>query len=454
LAVLARHAGAARFAYNQCLALVKQRLDARSVDGSVVVPWSGFDLINAFNEWKVSAAAGRVMAVDAAGAVTVLATGLSWRGGVCQQVFEEAAVDLGRGLAAYTASRQGKRAGRRVGFPRFKRKSSTVASFRIRQKITAGGGGIRVGEQAPRSVRLPRIGVLHVREDTRRLRRMLRCGRASIVSATVSCRAGRWRVCLTVDAADLHPAARHRGASGGEGAGWVGVDRGLAAYVVAATTSGEEVDRVSQAPRPLRRARTRLRRLSRRVTRAQQGGANRRKAAERLGRAHAHIRNVRHEFPHEVANRLVKTHDRLALEDLTITGMLANHRLAAAISDAAWAQLARIVGYKQQWRGGQLIFVDRWYPSTKTCSRCRAVTATLPLSARIFHCATCGYQRDRDVNASINLAAWAEQYHTQVRDPDARGPVNNASRGDGSGRTQPRGETSPNDRGTPPLTRS
>jgi helix-turn-helix protein len=104
-AVLARHVGAARFAYNQCLRLVKDALDARVADASVVVPWSGFDLINAFNAWKRSPAAGRVLVVDLAGTVAVAATGLAWRGEVPQQVFEEAAVDLGRGLAAYAAGR-------------------------------------------------------------------------------------------------------------------------------------------------------------------------------------------------------------------------------------------------------------------------------------------------------------------------------------------------------------
>jgi putative transposase len=138
-----------------------------------------------------------------------------------------------------------------------------------------------------------------------------------------------------------------------------------------------------------------------------------------LGRAHAHIRNVRHEFLHEVANALVKTHDRLALEDLNITGMLANHRLAGAIADAAWAELARIVRYKQQWRGGQVVTVDRWFPSTKTCSRYATVAAAMPLSTRTFHCESCGYRADRDRNAAINLAAWAEQHHAQARDPNA-----------------------------------
>jgi putative transposase len=99
--VLVRHAGAARFAFNLCLAMVKDALDAKSRDSSVVVPWSGFDLINAFNGWKRSATAGRVWTVDTAGAATVHSLGLSWRTQMCQQVFEEAAVDCGRALAAF-----------------------------------------------------------------------------------------------------------------------------------------------------------------------------------------------------------------------------------------------------------------------------------------------------------------------------------------------------------------
>ncbi|HEY2763765.1 MAG TPA: RNA-guided endonuclease TnpB family protein [Pseudonocardiaceae bacterium] len=447
---LTRHAGAARFAYNQSLRLVKDALSARAADCSVEVPWSGFDLINAFNGWKVSAAAGRVLVADAAGEVTVVATGLAWRSAVHQQVFEEAAVDLGRALAGYRASRRGQRGGRRVGFPRFKRKDRDRRSFRIRQKTHGGRGSIRVGEADARSVTLPRIGVLRVREDTRRLRRMLRTGRASIVFATVSYRAGRWTVALTLKAADLHPARQHPPRRDGHRAGWVGVDRGLSAYVVAATTTGREVAREDDPPRPLRTARGRLRRLSRQVSRKKKGSANRVKAAARLGRAYARVRDVRQEFLHEVANKLVKTHDRLAWETLNITGMMKNHRLAGAIGDAAWGQLGRIMAYKQTWRGGQWVPVDRWFPSTRTCSRCHTLAATMPLSARTFHCGACGYRADRDLNAAVNLAVWAEQHHAQTRDLDARGLVINAPRGDGSDPHHRVGETSPDDGRTRP----
>jgi putative transposase len=392
-----------------------------------------------------------VFAVDAGGTAVVVGTGLVWRGEVLQQVFEEAVVDLGRGLAAYTASRRGERSGARVGFPRFKRKTGRAQSFRVRQKTTGGRSAIRVGQDSPRSVTLPKVGVLRVREDTRRLRRMLRTGRAEIVSATVSCRAGRWTVAVSVKAADVHPATRHR--QGDRVGEWVGVDRGLLAYLVAATARGEEVLREDDPPRPLRTAQPRLRRLSRQVTGKRKGSANRGKAAARLGRAHTRIRNVRQHYLHQVANALVKTHDRIAMEDLNITGMLHNHQLAGAIADAAWAELARIITYKQQWRGGQILPVDRWYPSTKTCSRCHTITPALPLATRVFQCGQCGYQADRDHNAAINLAIWAEQHHAQIRDPDARGPVTNASRGAGHYPRPRAGRNRPHRRKNPTTTR-
>lgn len=138
LAMLARHAGAARFAFNQCLAMVETALNQHKTDHDTDVPWTGFDLINAFNAWKTTDGAGRVFTVDTDGQTQVVVTGLPWRREVCQQVFEEAAVDLGNGLKAWSDSRSGKRRGTRVGFPRFKSKTGAVPSFRLRNKQSRG----------------------------------------------------------------------------------------------------------------------------------------------------------------------------------------------------------------------------------------------------------------------------------------------------------------------------
>jgi putative transposase len=109
--VLARHAGASRFAFNQCLRMVKTALTQRRTDRNIEVPWTGFDLINAFNAWKKTQDAGRVFTVNGQGTVDTVVTGLQWRREVCQQVFEEAAVDLGKGLKSWSDSRFGKRKG-------------------------------------------------------------------------------------------------------------------------------------------------------------------------------------------------------------------------------------------------------------------------------------------------------------------------------------------------------
>src|SRR5215207_8966572 len=145
---LARHGGASRFALNQSLELVTEALAAGKVDPSVTVPWSGFDLISAFNRWKTSESAGRVFVVAPDGTATKQVTGLSWRKEVSAQVFEEAAVDLGRGLARYA-----QRGGRRFGFPKRKRKGRDHDSFRLRNKKDPGrprrdprrGGSFAVG---------------------------------------------------------------------------------------------------------------------------------------------------------------------------------------------------------------------------------------------------------------------------------------------------------------------
>ncbi|WP_305778947.1 RNA-guided endonuclease InsQ/TnpB family protein [Nocardia nova] len=424
--VLSRHAGAARFAFNHCLQVVKTSLSQRSSDPKIVVPWTGFDLINEFNKWKKSVDAGRIFAVDGEGVAEVVVTGLAWRNQVCQQVFEEAAVDCGRALTAWPASRSGKRRGRRVGFPRFKRKATAVRSFRLRNKrSTSGRPLIRVGEcDRPRSVVLPGIGSIAVLDDTRRLRRMLAKQRAKILFAALSHRAGRWWISLTVEAADLHPDLHHSTLSETDRSGWVGVDRGLSAFVVAATSDGTEVARITDPPRALAARLHRQRRLAKSVSRKRKGSNRYNEARARLRRHHRHVADIRRHFLHSVSNKLVKTHDRLVLEDLDVAGMLRNHRLARAISDASWAEFARLLEYKQRWRHGRVEIADRWFPSSRLCAACGRRNAELTLADRVFTCG-CGYRLDRGLNAAINLARWAAAQH-EPPDPQAGGRVINA----------------------------
>ncbi|MFE7721832.1 RNA-guided endonuclease TnpB family protein [Nocardia rhizosphaerihabitans] len=443
---LARHAGAARFAFNHCLRTVKDGLTRRGDGTRAVVPWTGFDLINAFNAWKKTADAGRVFTVDPHATAVVTVTGLVWRGQVCQQVFEEAAVDCGKALKAWSDSRNGNRRGRRVNFPRFKKKAAVVPSFRLRNKFRKGmQPAIRIGDAGRlRSVTVPGIGTIRVHDDTRRLRRMIAKERAKILFVTIGRRAGRWWISLNVEAADVHSAHRHSLRESADDATWVGVDRGLSSFVVAAAADGSELARITNAPKPLAAGMRKQRRLAKAVSRKHRGSNHHRFAAARLGRHHHHVAAVRSHFLHQVSNTLVKTHDRLVIEDLNVAGMLTNHRLARVITDASWAEFARRLRYKQMWRGGVIATADRWYPSSRICSGCGTRTQNLALATRTYHCGACGLSIDRDLNAATNLARWAKR----TPDPQAGGRATNARRQARSGRHRCDGETGLIDAGT------
>jgi putative transposase len=406
---LGRHVGAARFAYNQCLQMVKTALDQREIHADTQVPWTGFDLINAFNRWKKTEDAGRTFSVEKSGATEIVVTGLWWRRDVCQQVFEEAAVDLSHGLKFWSDSRGDRGKAARAAFPKFKKRARAVASFRLRNRHKDGRPpSIRIGDNnRHRSITLPGIGQVAVNDDTRRLRRMIAKDRARILFATISCRAGHWWVSLNVEAADLHPVHHHPVRGSTDNGGWIGVDRGLSAFIVAATVDGTETARVHDAPKAVAAGMRQQRRLSKRLSRKQKGSNSRRDAAARLARHHFHIANSRRHFLHQISNQLVKTHDRLVLEDLNIAGMLANRRLARAISDAGWGDFARMLRYKQAWRGGTVVMANRWYPSSRLCPACGSTNRQMTLADRVFACG-CGYTADRDRNAAVNLARWGQ----------------------------------------------
>lgn len=467
--VLARHAGAARFAYNQCLELVVGAIARASADPSLPVPWTRFDLINAFNAWKRSEDAGRVFVVAVDGSITKRVTGLAWRGEVSAQVFEEAAVNLGRALAAYRASRNHTRRGPPIGFPRRKRRGRCRDSFRLRNRTRANGRQlIGVGQDHPRTVTLPTLGTIRVHDDTRRLRRLLRptehvspetgqcvlAPLARIMFATVSRHGIRWYVSLNVRAPDLHSERRYPRSPDRKQGGWVGIDRGLTVFAVAATADGDEVGRF-HAPKPFARRLPRLRRASRALSRSARGSRNRMKAARRLSREHARIVNQRRSFLHETSTRLAKTHGRLVIEDLNVAGLMRNVHLGRAIGDVAWAEFGRQLRYKSAWLGGELVVCDRWFPSTRMCSRCGTVgRRPLSLAQRTFHCNVCGLVADRDRNAAANLAAWgrtAGDAANQPPDRQAGGRVTNAPGGNGTGRRPGDGSTGPDEGGTNAL---
>ena len=122
-----------------------------------------------------------------------------------------------------------------------------------------------------------------------------------------------------------------------------------------------------------------------------------------MAHIHSKISNQREWFLHQISHNLVRDYGFIGLEDLNVSGMKKNYRLAKSISDASWSEFINLLSYKAEWCGSEIIFVDRFYPSSKTCSNCSWVKQDLELSDREWVCESCGTTHDRDVNASVNI---------------------------------------------------
>jgi putative transposase len=202
---------------------------------------------------------------------------------------------------------------------------------------------------------------------------------------------GRWYVTFTTDTDPPAPLEQTGHA--------VGVDLGVTDFAV--TSDGERIPNL----RHLERKAGNLARYQRRLARKQRGSANRAKAAAKVARAHRKVRSARRDFLHRASTGLVRGNDLIVIEDLNVAGMVRNRNLARAISDCGWGEFRRQLAYKCQRYGRRLIVIDRWYPSSKTCSACGHQLARLALSTRCWTCPSCRARHDRDLNAAKNILA-------------------------------------------------
>ena len=131
-----------------------------------------------------------------------------------------------------------------------------------------------------------------------------------------------------------------------------------------------------------------------------EGSANRRKAQHKLARLHARIANIRKDATHKATTYLTKTFKRIGIEDLNVRGMVRNRHLARSIMDGNFGEFRRQLEYKARFYGARTVVANRWFPSSKTCSCCGSVKDELDLSQRTFHCDDCGFECDRDLNAT------------------------------------------------------
>lgn len=349
------HAGAARFAWNWGLAACRDRYAA---EGRW---WFGAELHRLWNAVKKTDPV------------------LVWWSENSKCVYQEA-------LREFVKSRKGARRGRRIGFPRFKKRGRCRDAFRFSTGVMRCAG---------RTVMLPRLGTIATHESTRKLARRLGNGTARVLSVTVSRTAQRWFVSFTVEVDRAVPDRHARPGSA------VGVDLGVKTLLVGVDERGVVIE--VAGPKALTAGLRKLRRLSRAHSRKTKGSANRHRSATRLARHHAHVANPRADALHKATTALAARYETVVVEDLNVTGMLANRHLARHVTDQGFATARRMLGYKTGWNGGRLLVADRWYPSSKTCSGCGWRKPSLTLAERTFTCEHCGLVLDRDINAATNL---------------------------------------------------
>ncbi|MFG3298386.1 RNA-guided endonuclease InsQ/TnpB family protein [Micromonospora chersina] len=298
----------------------------------------------------------------------------AWLGEVSSVVLQQALADLNTAYRNF-ASVTGERKGRKVAPPRFRSRKDNRQAIRFtknsRFKVLDNG-----------RLRLPKIGDLEVRWS-----RALPSDPSSV--AIIKDAAGRYFASFVVQTAEdetLPPIESE-----------VGIDLGLTHFAV--LSDGTKV----AAPKFLRRAARKLKRLQQDLSRKQKGSANRKKAVVKVARAHARVGDTRRDWQHKLSTAIIRENQAVYVEDLAVAG-LGRTRLAKSVHDAGWASFTAMLEYKAARYGRAFARVDRFFPSTRMCSGCGRVNDKMTLNVRSWDC-PCGASHDRDVNAAINVLA-------------------------------------------------
>lgn len=177
----------------------------------------------------------------------------------------------------------------------------------------------------------------------------------------------------------------------------VGIDLGIKDFVI--TSDGEVFNNLhfkkSQS--------NKIKRLQRQLSRKEKGSNNRNKARIRLAKAYKKINDKKQYYLHQVSNTLINENQVICMEDLNVKGMLRNHKLAESIQEMNFGEFKRMLEYKANWYNRKIVYVDRFYPSSKTCHNCGYINKQLKLSDRQWVCPQCGEVIDRDYNAALNI---------------------------------------------------
>ncbi|OCQ90383.1 transposase [Limnothrix sp. PR1529] len=304
-----------------------------------------------------------------------------WLSEVASVPLVQSLQDVHLAFRNFFKSLKGERKGRKIGFPKFKKKHSTQSI-----RFTTNGFSVK-----PNSVYLAKIGCVRVKWS-----RELPSDPSSVT--IIKDAADRYFASFVCEVDPIALKAINNG---------VGIDLGLTTFATLST--GEKV----RSPKPLAKSLKRLRRAQKSLSRKVKGSKRRYLARRKVARIHARIKDQRTDFLHKLSTRIVRENQAIVLEDLNVSGMVKNRKLARAISDAGWYSFRQMIEGKSIRYGRDFQVISRWEPTSQRCSSCGQLGGKKPLDVREWVCMQCGAIHDRDVNAAINIQVAGGQSETQ-----------------------------------------
>lgn len=294
------------------------------------------------------------------------------------KVLKQSIIDM---LFAYDLFFKGKG---KVGFPKFKSKHDRFLSCRFPLDAIS-----KRNVYSDNKVTLSSIKNIKFR-CSKRYSNLLYENKSCIKSATLTKKpSGKYFLSFLVDS----PQTKSKPTSNKS----VGIDLGIKTLIT--LSDGTTIDN----PKWLRKQEHVIKKLQRRLSKKKIGSNNRNKARLHLARKHESITNKRNGYLHEITTKLINENQVICMESLNVKGMTKNRMLSKSIQDLGLYELRRQLSYKSIWFGRSLVFVDRWFPSSKLCSSCGAKKKDITLRDRVYSCNNCGHNIDRDLNASINI---------------------------------------------------
>jgi putative transposase len=390
VSLIRSHLGARRFAFNWALGQVKSDMNAKKLDPNhVSVGWDLYSLRKEWNRVKDEVA--------------------PWWAGNSKECYSSGIADLCTALNNCKGSKAGVRNGKKVGFPKFKSKRKD------RGRVRFSTGAMRA-EADRRTVNLPVIGPLRSKENTRRLERLVRVGRAKVLSATLPERSGRLFVSFVcvVENHEHAPAPKKR----------AGVDLGLRCLATVADTEGNILEVPN--PAPLRKSLTERKKVGRQLSRRLPGSHGHRGAKAKLAKLDRRCVNLRQQASHQLTTMLAREYEEVVIEDLDIAAMkrsMGRRAFRRSVSDAALGSIRPQLTYKLRWMEGKLTVADRWFPSSKLHHGCGCRLIEPHKLAKQLVCATTKELVDRDVNAALNLRDWPEDKLASYSSVGAEAPL-------------------------------